>query len=62
MGWVEGVADEDSFGVSALADELRAGDAGGGTRYYDVWAGFGVDFREELQFQFGFFGRVLSGG
>ena len=48
MGRVEGVADEDPLRVLALADELRAGDAGGRTRYYDVWAGFGVDFGEEL--------------
>jgi hypothetical protein len=56
------VADEDPLRVLALADELRAGNAGGGGGDHDVWAGFGVDFREELQFQFGFFGRVLSGG
>lgn len=50
MGRVEGVADEDPLRVLALADESRAGDAGGGGGDCDVWAGFGVDFREEFQF------------
>jgi hypothetical protein len=40
VGRVERVADEDSLGVPALADELRARDAGGGGSYDDVWAGF----------------------
>jgi hypothetical protein len=50
MGRVEWVADEDALGVLALADELRARDAGGGGSYYDVFACFCIDLREELQF------------
>jgi hypothetical protein len=50
MGRVKWVADEDALGVLALADELRARDAGGGGSYDDVWAGFGVDLCEEGQF------------
>jgi hypothetical protein len=60
MGRVEGVADEDSLRVLALADELRAGDAGGGGGYYDFWAGLGVDFCEEGEFVGGFFGGVVG--
>jgi hypothetical protein len=50
MGRVEWVADEDPLGVLALADELRARDAGRGGSDHDVFACFCIDLREELQF------------